>query len=241
MGYLMTASYAETYRVFSNNVSVAWVDANNNLQMDDQIKTWLDQSEKYIANGYTLTAGIWDGEKNNEMYDTGKALCFFGPAWYFNFCMGPTKDADHGTMGDWAICEGPQAHFWGGTWLLAATGSDNPTILADVMNAFINDEDICTKLIENESQFTNNQKVNAQFAADPEYKNALLEQNDVAVFVELAKNIKFQNQTIYDQGLNEALQNNWSEYLKGAVTKEVAMENFYKTIAEKYPSIVLPQ
>ena len=35
---------------------------------------------------------------------------------------------------------GPQAHFWGGTWLLAAAGSDNPTMLADVMNTFINGE-----------------------------------------------------------------------------------------------------
>ncbi|MEI3078156.1 MAG: hypothetical protein V8T00_02195 [Oscillospiraceae bacterium] len=33
-GYLMTASEAATYRVFSNNVTSPWVDENNNLQID---------------------------------------------------------------------------------------------------------------------------------------------------------------------------------------------------------------
>ena len=43
-GYLMTASEAATYRVFSNNVSEPWVDANNNLQIDPAIQTWMQQA-----------------------------------------------------------------------------------------------------------------------------------------------------------------------------------------------------
>ena len=60
---------------------------------------------------------------------------------------------------------------------------------------------------QNEAQFSNNQAVNNKFAADPEFGNAFLGgQNDTAVFVELAKNIKFQNITQYDQLCNEGLQ-----------------------------------
>ena len=238
-GYLMTPSYAETYRVFSNNVSMPWVDADNKLQFDPLITTWMDQAEAYVNAGYTLTEGIWDAGKNAEMGADGKAMCFFGPAWYFNFCMGPAHDE---AMGDWAIVEGPQAHFWGGTWLLAPAGTDNPTMLADVMNSFINDEEVCKALIANESQFTNNQKVNNAFAADPEYGSEFLGgQNDVAVFADLAKNIKFQNITIYDQTCNEQLQSAYVDYLKGAVTKEEAMTNFYKVLNEKHPEIVTPE
>ena len=40
-GYLMTASEAATYRVFSNNVTSPWVDENNNLQIDSAIQTWM--------------------------------------------------------------------------------------------------------------------------------------------------------------------------------------------------------
>ena len=246
-GYLMTSSYAEDYRVFSNNTSMPWVDKDNNLQIDPAIQTWMDQAEMYVKEGYTLTSGVWDAETTAEAAKDGKAFCFFGPAWYYNFCMGPAFGDDavkEGTdsVGDWGLVDGPQAFFWGGTWLLAATGSDNPTMLKDVMNAFINNEEVCENLIKNEAQFTNNQKVNNKYAADPEFGNKYLGgQNDTAVFAEGAKNIKFQNQTIYDQGCNEGIQNYFVEYLKGTVTKEEAMKNFYKALKEKYPAINVPE
>ena len=240
-GYYMTASESETYRTFSNNVTAPWVDENGNLQIDAQIQAWMDQAKNFSDNGYTINTGIWDDAKNVQMFADGKTMCFFGPAWYFNFCMGNAQDPDKGCYGDWAICQGPQAHFWGGTWLMASASSDNPTMLADVMNTFINDEEVCSNLVANEAQFSNNQAVNQKFAEDPNYGNAFLGgQNDVAVFVELAKNIKFENKTIYDQLLTEGLQGYWREYCDGTVTEEEAMANYYKYINEKYPEIITP-
>ena len=240
-GYYMTASDAATYRVFSNNVTSPWVDENNNLQVDAAIQTWMDQAKNFSDNGYTINTGIWDEACTAQMFGDGKTMCYFGPAWYFNFSMGNAQDPDKGCYGDWAICQGPQAHFWGGTWLMASAYSDNTEILAGVMNAFINDEEVCSKLVENEAQFSNNQKVNAKYASDPNFGNDFLGgQNDVALFVELAKNIKFENQTIYDQIINEQLQSNWREYCQGTVTKEEALANWYKAIKETYPNIVTP-
>ena len=240
-GYYMTGSFAETYRAFSNNCSGAWVDENNNLQFDPQILAWIDQTDEFIKNGYTLTAGIWDQEKTDQMYADGKVMCFFGPAWYFNFCMSNAQDPEKGCYGDWAICEGPAAHYWGGTWLLAPAGTDNPTLVADIMNTFINNEEVCSALVKNENQFSNNMKVNAKFAEDPEYGNAFLGgQNDVAVFYGLTDKIKFENHTIYDQLLNEGIQNNLREYFQGTVDKETALANFYKFVNESYPDIVTP-
>ena len=240
-GYYMTASFAETYRVFSNNCTMPWVDEEGNLQFDPQIEAWMDQTDAFIENGYTLTAGIWDDEKNAQMFADGKTMCFFGPAWYFNFCMGNAMDEEKGCFGDWAICEGPAAHFWGGTWLLAPAGSDNPTMLADVMNAFINDEEVCTALVANEAQFSNNMAVNAVFAEDESYGNAFLGgQNDVAVFSAMTDNIAWENHTIYDQLLNEGLQSYMQEYYKGTVDKDTALQNFYNYVNETYPAIVTP-
>ncbi len=240
-GYYMTASFAETYRVFSNNCTSPWVDADNKVQFDPQIEAWIAQTEKFVQNEYTLTAGIWDQEKNDQMFATGKTMCFFGPAWYFNFCMGNAQDPEKGCSGDWAICEGPAAHFWGGTWIVAPTGTDNPTIVADVMNTFINNEDVCSKLVENEAQFSNNQKVNAKFAENPDYGNAFLGgQNDVAVFSAMTGNIVWKNHTIYDQLLNEGLQNCMQEYFKGTVDKDTALANFYKQVNENYSALVTP-
>ena len=227
--------------MFSNNVTSPWVDGSNKLQIDANIQTWMQQAKDFSDKGYTQDCDIWSDECTAQMFADGKAMCYFGPAWYFNFSMGNAQDPEKGCSGDWAICEGPQAHFWGGTWLLAATGSDNPTMLADIMNTFINNEDVCSKLVENEAQFSNNKAVNAKYAEDPNFGSAFLGgQNDTAMFAEMAGNIKFENQTIYDQLLNEGLQSNWREYCKGTVSEEEAMSNFYKYVNEKYPSIVTP-
>ena len=241
-GYYMTASFAETYRPFSNNCTSAWVNENNELVFDEQIDAWATQTDEFIKNEYTLTAGIWDEEKNAQMFADGKTMCFFGPAWYFNFCMGNAQDPEKGCVGDWAICEGPAAHFWGGTWLMMPAGTENADIVADVMNAFINNEEVCTALVEKEAQFSNNKAVNAKFAENPDYGSEFLGgQNDVAVFAAMTDNIKWENHTIYDQLLNEGLQNNLQEYFKGNVDKETAMANFFTYVAEKYPDIVLPE
>ena len=236
----MTASYCETYRVFSNNATSSWV-TDGALTMPSVVEDWTNQAETYLKEGYTLTSGVWGDEKNQQMFADGKTMCFFGPAWYYNFCMGNAMDAEKGCSGDWAICQGPQAYFWGGTWILAATGSDNTEMLASIMNAFTTNEDVCSALIENESQFTNNSNVNQKFADDPDYGNAFLGgQNDTAIFVDLAKNIKFENNTIYDQLLNEKYQSTILDYFTDVCDKETAMNNFYAYVNETYPAIQTP-
>ena len=240
-GYYMTASFAETYRVFSNNCTSAWVDEDNALQFDPMIEAWIEQTENFVKNEYTLTAGIWDEEKNVQMFADGKTMCFFGPAWYFNFCMGNAQDPEKGCMGDWAICEGPAAHFWGGTWMMAPAGTDNAEAVAEIMNLFINDEDVCSKLVSEQAQFSNNMAVNAKFAEDESYGSEFLGgQNDVAVFSEMTGNIVWENHTIYDQLLNEGLQTYLQEYFKGEVDKDTALQNFYNYVNETYPTIETP-
>ena len=242
-GYYMTASFAETFRTFSNNCTSPWVDANGNLQFDPQITAWMDQTEKYIKNGYTLTAGVWDAEKTNEMFKDGKTMCFFGPAWYYNFCMNNAMDAEKGCVGDWCIVKGPQAYFWGGTWLLAATGSDNTEMLKDIFETFTINEEVVTNLVKVENQYPNNTKIAQKFADDASYGNtAILDgQNDIKIFAELAKDIKWENHTNYDQLLNEGLQNKLQEFYNGSVDKDTAMKNFYQFVKETYPNIKLPQ
>ncbi len=241
-GYYMTASFVETYRTFSNNNTKAWVDANSNLQFDDQILAYIKQAKNYMDNGYTLPAGVWDDEKNVQMFADGKTMCFFGPAWYYNFCMGNAQDPDKGCSGDWAICVGPQSYFWGGTWLLASASTDNTEMLADIFRTFTTNEDVCNKLVTVDMQFSNNKAVNEAVASDPDYGNAFLGgQNDTALFVEMAPGIKFENKTRYDQLLNEQLTGCFKDYFLGTITEEEAYQNFYKYVNEKYPAIVTPQ
>ena len=241
-GYYIQSSFADNYRVFSNNADSAWV-TGGQLTIPAVVDQWTEQMKSFYDNGYILDTlpGVWDDGKTAEMFATGKTMCFFGPAWYFNFCMGNAQDPDKGCYGDWAICEGPMAHFWGGTWMLAATGTDNGSLVAKVMKAFTEDETVCENLIKNEGQFTNNKTVNEKFANDPDFGNAFLgNQNDTAVFCGMTDNIKFQNNTIYDQLCNEGYQDYIKQYISGAVDKDTALQNFYGYINEKYPAVQTP-
>ena len=242
-GYYMTASFAETFRAFSNNCTSPWVDKDNKLQFDPQITAWMEQTKKYIENGYTLTAGVWDQEKTDQMFKTGKTMTFFGPAWYYNFCMNNAMDPENGCVGDWCIVKGPQAYFWGGTWLLAATGSDNTEMLKDIFESFTINEEIVDHLVKDENQYPNNTKIAEKYANDASYGNtAILDgQNDIKIFAELAKDIKWENHTNYDQLLNEGLQNKLQEFYNGSVDEATAMKNFYQYVKETYANIVVPE
>ncbi len=238
-GYYMTPSFAEVFRVYSNNCTQAWVDEKNNLTMPKEIKQWIDDTKNFCDNGYTIaSAGVWDAEKNDQFFEEGKTMCVFGPAWYFNFSMGNAQDPDHGTFGDWAICQGPQAHFWGGTWLLAAAGTDNSSMVVDIMNAFTNNTEIVDQLVSVNSQFVNNTDIIAKYAADDSYGNAFLGgQNDIALFAGMTNNIVWQYHTNYDQMLNEGLQTYIKDYFTGVTDYDTAMGNFYNYVNETYPNI----
>ncbi|MBP3922766.1 MAG: carbohydrate ABC transporter substrate-binding protein [Ruminiclostridium sp.] len=239
-GYYMTGSYVETFRTFSNNVSSAWV-VNGALNIDKAIEDWTTQADTYLDKEYTLADGVWGDQKNKQMFKDGKTMCFFGPAWYFNFSMKNAQDKEKGCYGDWAITTGPQEHFWGGTWILAATGTDNGTIVADIMKAFTENEDVCSKLVEEQKQFTNNMKVNQKYATDPNFGNAFLGgQNDIALFVELAKNIKFEYKTKYDQLLSEKYPEYMLDYFQDKISKEEALANFYKFVNDTYADVKTP-
>ena len=240
-GYYMTASYAETFRTFSQNTSTAWVDSKNRLVIDSNLEKWVEQAEDFIQNGYTLPVGLWSDEKFSQTYGDGKTMCFFGPSWYYNFCMWGAMDPDNGCYGDWAICQGPEPDFWGGTWLLAAEGSDNPEMLADIFNAFTANDDICSALVENEMQFVNNSKVIKKYAGNADYGSSFLGgQNDLKVLDAVAKKITNRKTTMYDTLLTENFSCFMLDYFNGIMDKETALECFYNFVNEKYPAIVTP-
>lgn len=240
MGYYITASPEFTYRVFSENKTKPWVSSKGRLTLDDDLLYWANMSNEMVSDKSTIACNLWTDEVFAQMSRDGKAMCYFGPAWYYNYSMWTAQDPDRGCYGDWAICQGPDAYYWGGTWMLAAKGSDNPKMIADVMNAFTANKEICTRLAENESQFTNNMTVNQNVAKNPGYGNDFLGgQNDYAVMHKIAKNIKYNKSaaTQYDLELDNGFTNYMYDYIAGRITFDDAYENFLSYVMTVYPSI----
>ena len=236
-GYRMTCTANDSFRVFSNNVTSKWVTEDKKINVDPNIKAWVEMSKAMVDAGQTDTYGLWSDDWNKGMYRDSNVFCYFGPAWLIDFCMHNGDEGAVATEGQWGIVEGPQGFFWGGTWVCAANGTDNPTLVADLIKTMTTDQDVLTSVVTNYSDFVNDQTVMDKFATDETFADPILGgQNPYGIFVAGVKTIDLSNTSAYDQTCNEEFQNAMKEYFDGNyATYEEALDSFYTAVEDKQP------
>lgn len=249
-GYTMLAGNDDAYRVFSNNISYPWVN-DGVLSIDEGILDWVVQTKYYADNGCNAGADIWSFDWNDEQGPDGKTFGFFYSTWGVNFTLlgnslatpeadGGVAEYGNGIYGDYAICEGPAPYYWGGSWLCAATGTDNAKLIRDIMIRMTCDTATMKQITLDTQDFTNNSVVMGEIANDPNYGSYFLGgQNHVAIFNEAAHNIDASNMSPYDQLCNEYFPWYMRDYFDGSLTFEDALVNFYVNILEAYPELEL--
>ena len=236
-GYTITCSANDTYRVYSNNVTSKWVE-DGKINIDKNIEKWVEDSKALVDAGETNTYDLWGDEWNAGFMKDGKVFCYFGPAWLINFCMAADEDGSVAHDGGWAAVEGPQGFNWGGTWICGAQGSDNPTLVADIMKQLTCTESVMTDIVKKDSDFVNNKPAMEAAAKDDSYAFPILGgQNPLAMFCAVADKISMANISNYDQGCTEEFQNAMKNYFDGHYTYEEALDAFYKAVGEKYPEL----
>lgn len=236
-GYYMVSGFDDTFRVFSNNVSSPWV-VDGKLVIDDSIMKWVEQTKTFTEKGYNNQSTLWDDTWNKGFYPEGKVFCYFGPAWFVDFSMGVDNPDSIAAKGGWAATEGPQGFFWGGTWICAAKGTDNPTLVADIMRQLTTNKEIMTRIVKEKNDFVNNKPAMEEMAADTSYSSKVLGgQNPLAMFCAGAEKIDLSNLSSYDQGCTEEIQKAMKDYFNGNATLDEALANFKKNIVVKYPDI----
>lgn len=246
-GYKMLSGYDDSYRTFSNNVSAPWV-KDNTIVIDDNIWQWVDQTADYTQKGYNNKTSLWDPEWSADQGPAGKVFGFFYSTWGINFTLlgnsletpvadGGKEEAGNGIYGDYAVCEGPQPYFWGGTWICAAAGTDNIPFIKDMMLRLTCDAETMKQITMDTQDYTNNQTAMEEIANSDYASDFLGGQNHIKLFAESAKKIDMSNLSDYDQGLNESFQAAFKDYFNGTVDKATALENFYQSATEKYPEL----
>ena len=246
-GYKMLSGYDDSYRTFSNNVSAGWVDGTT-VTVDENIMKWVEQTKEYTDKGYNNKSSLWDSQWASDQGPTGKVFGFFYSTWGINFTLlgnslatptseGGKEEVGNGIYGDYAVCEGPQPYYWGGTWICGAAGSDNIELIRDVMQKLTCDEAIMKQITLDTEDYTNNEKAMEEIA-NSDYKSDFLGgQNHIALFAEAATKIDMSNAGPYDQGLNESFQTAFKDYFTGTVDEDTAKANFETAIKEKYPEL----
>ena len=237
-GYQMTSSANDTFRVFSNNVTSKWVE-DGKINIDDNIMNWVEMSKAMVDAGECGTHDLWSDDWSKGFYPEGKVFCYFGPAWLIDFCMAADDEASIAHAGGWAATEGPQGFFWGGTWICGATGTDNKSLVKDIIEKLTCDENIMIDIVKQDNDFVNNKPAMTKMGADSSYGSAVLGgQNAIPMFCAGAENIDLSNTSPYDQGCNESFQSAMKDYFEGNVaTVDEALETFKKAVVEKYPEL----
>ncbi|MBR1471274.1 MAG: carbohydrate ABC transporter substrate-binding protein [Lachnospiraceae bacterium] len=235
-GYVM-CSVNDTYRVYSNNVSGKWVQ-DGKIVIDANMDKWVDDSMALVEAKAENTNDLWGDDWAKAKDPAGKTFCYFGPAWFFNFCLDADREGSIAHDGGWGYCEGPQGHFWGGTWICAATGTDNPTLVKDIILTMTTDQTVLKEIAMKDQDCVNSKAVLADLAGSDDGNIALLGgQNPYAQLAAGAENIDLSNLSEYDQGCNEEFQAAMKNYFDGNATKEAALDQFYKAVEEKYPEL----
>ena len=143
--------------------------------------------------------------------------------------------------GGWAVTEGPQGFFWGGTWICGAAGTDNASLVKDVMIQLTSNTEIMTEIAKADGDFVNNKAAMEALATDESFGDAILGgQNPISKFLGGIDSIDLSNLSGYDQGCNEEFQNAMKNYFEGNATYEEALDQFYTAVIEKYPELSRP-
>src|SRR5690606_9288581 len=151
------------------------------------------------------------------------------------------KAPGNGLFGEYRVVQGPASYYWGGTWLVGAKGTDNPSLVRDIMLKLTANPHIAEQITRDTEDYTNNKTAMTKIANDETYGSAFLGgQNHIALFTSAAQNIDMSNASPYDQGLNEGIQTAMKDYFAGTSTFAEAYTRFKEIISEKYPELVLP-
>lgn len=236
-GYSMLSSANDSYRVYSNNVSSKWV-VDGKINIDENIMKWVEDSKVLVDAGEAGTYELWSDDWKKGFYPEGNVFCYFGPAWFVNFSMAADTEGSIANAGGWGAAEGPQGFFWGGTWICGCTGTDNPSLIKDIILQLTTNEDIMKEIVIADDDFVNNIPAMEAMAADTSYQsNVLGGQNPLAMYCAGAEKIDLSNLSPYDQGCTEEFQNAMKNYFEENATIEEALELFYKSVEEKYPEL----
>ena len=240
-GYKITATANDTFRVYSNNVSAPWVQ-DGKVVVDPSIEKWAQDSKELVDNGMTTTNALWLSDWSKGFQAPGDVFCYFGPAWLINFSMGadPSKEDDGSIAhaGGWGLVNGPQGFYWGGTWICAAQGTDNPDIVKDIILNMTTNDDIMKDIAVKDSDCVNNKDVLNALATDETFGNAILGgQNPYQMLSEGAEKIDLSNLSEYDQACVEEYQNAMKNFFDGNATYDEALAQFMTAVGEKHPEL----
>lgn len=232
------------WQVFAAQRSQPWV-VDNSLVVDDFCKDFADTAKALWDCGGVTKNPQWDP----SWYASGQddsAMGFFVSTWGFgdSILAQAAGGKDGATYGKWAVCQGPNPYFWGGTWIVVNPQTDNGQEAQDFIKMFTVDNDAIKEYAINKPEYCNNKTVMQDIVDSKENPNeyvtdCLNGQNYFEVLHENAKNIDLKGLiTPYDATIKTAFCDVVkSEYLEGGKSWDDTQIAFMEKVAAAIPEL----
>lgn len=231
------------WQAYACGRTTPWV-VDNALQIDDFCKEFADTAKALWDCGGVTKNGQWTDEWTAAgTNDT--CMGYFVSTWGFGgFALDAAGGEGGATYGKWAVCQGPQPFFWGGTWIVVNPKTDNGEEARDFIISATSNEDQMSTYAVNKPEYVNNSKVmddliSSNTVFNEKITNNLGGQNFYAELADNAKTIDFNGLiTPYDATVKTDFINVVKEqYLEGGASWDDTVEAFKDKIAEDVTAI----
>jgi multiple sugar transport system substrate-binding protein len=187
--------------------------------------------EKLTAGIHTWTPPWFENMNKSEP----EFMCYVLPTWGLYYVIKPNG---RDTVGDWGLCEGPAAYFWGGTWIGIYKNSENKEMAWKFLKFMTLERNSLEWWAKETGDFVGNKaaisKIKNDFA-DP----LLAGQNHYALYAQIADKVDGSLLKKYDLDIRGFLMEAINDYVEGKVTKQEALDRFKSDVKNVFPELIV--
>ena len=246
----MVTSIDDIWQVLRTVRSTPWV-KDNKIQLDETPDFFMDLAKTLTDDKLVAEYKPW-GTEWNAAVGNDDVFGYFGSTWFIQWTMvenssgkpapaeGEPKNETGpgiGTYGDWAAIEGPQAYYWGGTWLAVTPKCDNKTLVEDVIRYFTVEEESMKNYAVESYDYVNNTKVIDSIIDGGYSFDFLGGQDHYSLFREAAAKVDTKAMSAYDQVANNTFLEQVEKYVQGKIDKDTAIAEFKKEMINSFSEL----
>ncbi|MBP3761695.1 MAG: carbohydrate ABC transporter substrate-binding protein [Ruminococcus sp.] len=231
------------WQAYACGRTTPWV-KDNTLQIDDFCQKFADTAKALWDCGGITKNSQWSDEWT-AAGTNDSCMGYFVSTWGFGgFALDAAGGEGGATYGKWAVCQGPQPFYWGGTWIVVNPATDNGQEARDFILSATSDEAAMSTYATNKPEYVNNSKVmDDLISSDTVFNQKITDnmggQNFYAALADNAKTINFNGLiTEYDATIKQQfIDAVKTQYLEGGASWDETVDEFKNLIADKLPSL----
>lgn len=226
----MFPTYKDIWQYYNYGVRhTAWVDENNNFQMDESVDKFMDIAKIVRDNGYDAKLDPWTDPWYASCADDS-VFGFVEPTWGLQYVI---MTGAPESKGNWAIASLPGSYFNGGSYLGIYKQSQAKELAWTYIQYVTGNHDYLVQYAHDKGDFTASKSVNAE-VTDGFEEPWCAGQNTFEFFTNEMPKIDTSFVTRYDSYFTDILYTSSDLYVNGEKDKAGTIQQFKEDIKSNY-------